>query len=97
MAKRVVWSEHALADRISILDYWSKRLGNKNYSRKLDRLIRKIVSLLRKFPNLGHAIGEREIKVLVKSHYHIYYKCTDNDIQILHLWDSRRNPEDLNV
>ena len=31
MAKRIIWSREAVADRIQILDYWYKRLGSKQY------------------------------------------------------------------
>jgi plasmid stabilization system protein ParE len=31
MAKRIIWSPNALADRIRILDYWFQRIGTKTY------------------------------------------------------------------
>ena len=39
MAKKVIWSSHSIADRITILDYWYKKIGNKNYSKLLDNLL----------------------------------------------------------
>lgn len=34
-------------------------------------------------------------KIRILDYYQIFYKYTENEIRILHLWDSRRNPEDL--
>jgi len=41
MALQIVWSTLAKTDRKEILDYWFKRNGNKNYSRKLAQQFRK--------------------------------------------------------
>jgi len=34
MAKQIIWAPEAVSDRIQILDYWYKRLGTKEYSKK---------------------------------------------------------------
>ena len=95
MAKRIVWSKNALIDRLQILDYWFKRIGTKTYSRKLDREIKKLIGNLRIFPELGRKLNNTHIRYLVKDHYLIFYTIKKDEIRILHLWDSRRNPEDL--
>ncbi|MCC6274267.1 MAG: type II toxin-antitoxin system RelE/ParE family toxin [Leptospiraceae bacterium] len=95
MAKRVVWSENAVSDRINILDYWFKRLGSKRYSKQLDSNIRRIIELLAKFPGMGRRFNDREERFFVVDHYLIIYSETNERLEILHLWDSRRNPDDL--
>ena len=95
MAKRIVWSKNALIDRLRILDYWYKRIGTKTYSRKLDREIKKLISNLPIFPEMGRKLNNTHIRYLVKDHYLIFYTIKKDEIRILHLWDSRRNPEDL--
>ncbi|HCN82321.1 MAG TPA: plasmid stabilization system [Sphingobacteriaceae bacterium] len=95
MAKRINWSMHALADRISILDYWFQRIGNKNYSKKLDQSLKDIIKKLSVYPQLGRQLENREERFFVKDSYQIFYTETSDSIEILHIWDSRRNPEDL--
>jgi len=95
MAKRIVWSKNALIDRLQILDYWFKRIGTKTYSRKLDREIKKLISNLRIIPEMGRRLNNTHIRYLVKDHYLIFYTINKDEIRILHLWDSRRNPDDL--
>lgn len=95
MAKRVIWSSHAVADRISILDYWFQRIGNKKYSKKLDKALMEVIKKLSIYPQLGRQLNDREEWFFVKDSYQIFYMETANSIEILHIWDSRRNPDDL--
>lgn len=97
MAKRIVWAPEAVADRIQILDYWYKSLGTKAYSQKLDQVFKETIELLSHFPLLGRQLNNREERVFVKDHYQIFYLTEEEAIKILHLWDSRRNPEELNL
>jgi len=97
MAKQIIWAPQALADRIQILDYWFKRLGTKDYSQKLDAMFRESVTLLAEFPFLGRQVENRLERVFVKDHYQIFYLNDEDHIRILQLWDSRRNPEDLDL
>ena len=97
MAKRIKWSQQAVADRIQILDYWFQRIGNKSYSRKLDKSLRKVIQLLSEYPELGRRLTNREERYFVKDCYQIFYQTKKDSIEILHVWDSRRNPEDLKL
>ncbi len=95
MAKRIVWSKEALADRIQILDYWYQRLGSKDYLSKLDDRFRNTVRLLSEFPDLGRKLNNREERFFVKEAYQIFYLEDDETITILHIWDTRRDPKDF--
>ena len=97
MAKRIIWSTHAVADRIQILDYWYQRIGNKNYSKKLDKSLKEIISTLANFPKLGRKLDDMEERFMVKECYQIFYLEKEDTIEILHIWDSRRNPDDLEL
>jgi len=97
VAKRIIWAPQAVADRIQILDYWYKRLGTKEYSVKLDETFKETVQLLSRFPLLGRSLENREERVFVKDYYQFFYLDKSEDIKILHLWDSRRNPKNLNI
>lgn len=93
MVKRIVWSRNALQDKLQILDYWYKRIGTKRYSKKLDKALNQSVSYLLEYPNIGRKLENSELRFLVKESYQIFYKVQG----ILHIWDSRRNPEDLKI
>jgi len=95
MVRRIIWSKNALRDKIRILDYWYIKIGTKNYSRKLDKELRRGVKNLRLFPKMGRLLDNSGIRFLIVDYYQIFYKYTETEIRILHLWDSRRNPEDL--
>jgi plasmid stabilization system protein ParE len=97
MVKRIIWSRNAIHDRIKILDYWNKRIGTKTYSKKLEKSFRKSVNHLLKYPEIGRKLNESELRYLIKDHYQIFYKIHDEEIRILHIWDSRRNPDDFKI
>jgi plasmid stabilization system protein ParE len=95
MVERIVWSANAISDRIQILSYWYERTGNKSYSQKLDRKLKMVIKHLSQFPEIGRIIEGRKERFLVKDAYQIFYSIKETEIHILHIWDSRRNPEDL--
>lgn len=95
MAKNIKWSKQAVADRIQILDYWFKRLGDKTYSKNLDKSLREAILILSEHPFMGKESEEHGVRCFVKGNYQIYYQVKMNRIELLHIWDSRRDPEDL--
>ena len=97
MAKRVVWSKPAVADRISILEYWLTRTGSRTYSKRLNLDIQRVVQLLSQFPALGRRLKGREERFFVVDHYLVIYFDAPERIEILHVWDSRTNPENLPI
>jgi len=72
MVKRIIWSKHALKDRLLILEYWTKRIGSKTYSRKLDQNLRKMIALLKTYPSLGMKFENSEIRFLISDDYQVF-------------------------
>lgn len=95
MVKRIIWSAQAIADRVSILDYWYQRIGNKKYSIKLDNSIRELIKKLAQHTPMGRQLKNREERFFVKDNYMIFYSDTEKTIEILQIWDTRRNPDEL--
>jgi toxin YoeB len=93
MAKKITWSENALQDRLQILDYWYKRIGNKKYSLYLDNCFRETVNLIGQFPQIGRIHSEISLRFMVRENYLIFYEEEKAMISILGIFDSRRNPE----
>lgn len=97
MAKRVIWSSNA--DRIftKILEFYIDRNGSKIYSRRLNKEIHSLVTILSKQPFLGIKTDDENVRVLARGAFKIFHQI-DKEKLIIHLvWDSRQNPESLNI
>ena len=77
------------------MDYWYRRIGNKNYSNRLEKYLLEKINHQSYFPELGKKDEKTDSRKLVIEDYEIYYSIIENDIQILHIWDTRRNPDNL--
>jgi len=93
MAKKISWTPRALLDRLEILEYWSNRNKSKVYSKKLYELFASNIKLVAKNPELGKTTEFPSVRVIIVTNYLIYYNIGDNDIEILTIWDTRRDPK----
>ena len=95
MAKRLKWATSAKIQRQEILDYWIKRNQSKIYSRKLNKLFNECADMILLYPEIGMKIPNINCrKRLIKDFYFIY-TATENEIEIVTIWDTRQNPEKL--
>ena len=98
MAKRkIVWSARAKLDLIEILDFYFKRNGTINYSKKLNSRIRKAIKLLEKHSEIGIPTDVKEVRNLIEGDYSILYEIQTDRIEIITFWDNRQNPANLDV
>lgn len=97
MAKRVIWSLKAQNDRQAILEYWHTRNGNKNYSYKLAAEFRETVCYISDHNYIGVATDEENVRIAVCGHYLIFYELKKEAVEILTVWDNRRNPQNLTL
>lgn len=95
MAKRVIWSLRAQSDRQAILEYWHTRNGTKNYSNKLAAEFRETVRYIAEHNYIGVATDEEKVRIAVCGHYLIFYELKKETVEVLTVWDSRRNPQNL--
>jgi len=93
MAKEIRWSLKADQDRQAIEDYWTNRNKSNTYSLKLDQLFREAVELVSNSPETGKPTQYPSIRIKIVRDYLIYYRIGDAYIQIIRIWDSRRNPK----
>jgi len=95
MAKfKVEWSIEARLDLIDILDFYIKRNGNNQYSRKLHSQINKSINLISKNPNMGTKSEIETVRALITGHYQVIYEIIESVILVVMIWDCRRDPED---
>lgn len=97
MVKRVIWSPRAQAERKEILDYWFKRNKSKTYSRKLNRLFTEAINLIIDYPEIGKRTDLENIRAKIIRDYIMFYEINDDKLFILSIWDTRQNPENLEL
>jgi toxin YoeB len=95
MAKRVIWTKKAVNERIEIIKYWIDKTGSNNYSRKLETKFRETIRNISDNNYLGKATDIEGVRLSIVSHYLLFYEVCQNHIEILTLFDSRRNPTDI--
>lgn len=98
MAKRITWTEKAEKSKNAILDYWEWRNGNKTYSKKLFRDFNADIERLALTPHIGRKVEDDDnIYFIIVNEYKIFYSPENSSIEILLIWDTRRNPDDLKL
>lgn len=95
MAKRIIWTEAAHADRKEILLYWKKNNVSITYSRKLNELFKRAVLLISAHPEIGRKTDIENIRIKLVRDYLLFYEETEKEIIILSIWDNRRDPEQV--
>jgi toxin YoeB len=95
--RKIIWSPRAKSDLFSILDYYFKRNGSKTYSIKLNASLRASIRLLENHPELGVKVDIKYVRVLIHGDYGIFYEIREDTIELITIWDSRRDPEKLEI
>jgi len=95
--KEIKWSLKAIHDKIDILEYWIDRNKSKNYSIKLNKLFDKSINTLSNYPEQGKKTDYKNIRIKIVRHYLIFYQIRDEFIEIVRIWDARRNPKKIKI
>jgi addiction module RelE/StbE family toxin len=95
MAKQIVWSLRAQADRKEILNYWRQRNKSTVYVKKLNLLFKESITLLSKFPQIGNPTDVENVRIKVVKDYLIIYEVNESLLLILAIWDTRQDPQKL--
>ena len=95
MAKRLKWATSAKIQRQELLDYWIKRNQSKIYSRKLNKLFNECAEMILLYPEIGIKIPNINCRKRLIRDFYFIYTITENEIEIVTIWDTRQNPEKL--
>ena len=87
----------AIHDKIDILDYWIERNKSKTYSIKLNKLFDKSIYSLSNYPEQGKKSDYKNIRIKIVQQYLIFYLNKEDHIEIVRIWDARRNPKELKI
>lgn len=97
MAKKISWTTRSIIDRTDIYSYWLIRNQSNRYPEKLEKLFEKSAELISNFPNIGTRTTYRNVYSKVVKDYKIFYRIQSDEIQILRVWDTRRNPGSIEL
>jgi len=95
--RKIIWSSRAKLDLVTILDFYYRRNGTKTYSVKLNATIRSSVRLLEKHSEIGVKADVKNMRNLIQGDFGIFYEIKSETIEIITIWDSRQDPEKLNI
>ena len=98
MALKVVWTKTAQADREKIFEFWNEHNGSREYSRQLNQQIKKKIELTTYYPEAGLSTDGKSIRFhLIDKHFKLFYRFESDKIIILRFWDTRQDPDSLNI
>lgn len=97
MDLEIIWSLRAKNDIKNISIYWNKRIGNVDYSKKIRRLTNEYLELLKQYPKLGRQTDNRNVREIIIKDFKIFYFFDETSIYIVRFWDTRQDPERLEL
>lgn len=93
MVKKIIWSKRASDDRDEILNYWFQRNKIKRYSDKLDRIFNHEIDSIKIHPKVFVRTDIKNLRARIIGNYLILFTEMSAAIEILAIWDGRRNPK----
>ncbi|HEY5824760.1 MAG TPA: type II toxin-antitoxin system RelE/ParE family toxin [Cyclobacteriaceae bacterium] len=97
MAKKIVWTETAIKDRYRIYLFWEQNNFSNTYSKKLERIFQESAILISTYPEIGRPTDLPGIRIKVIRGYAIFYKSAQDSVEILRIWDTRQDPNELKI
>ena len=97
MDKQVIWSATAKQELFDILEFWNKNNLSSIYSSNLYQKIQINIKYISENNFIGKMTNIDNVRVVVISNYLLFYEVKETFIEIFSIFDSRRNPEDLNI
>ena len=94
MAKQITWTKRAQQDRKEILHFWWVHNQSNTYSKQLNLLFKKAITLVAAHPHIGRRTSIENVRVKLVRDYLIFYEESETEIFILYIWDNRRNPDE---
>ena len=95
---KIVWTSIAEADLENVITYlednWTHRELNK-FSKNLDKIITLIKNNPQTFPKSNFKINVR--RAVVNKQNTLYYRKKENSVEILRLFDNRKNISSLKL
>ncbi|QEM13349.1 type II toxin-antitoxin system RelE/ParE family toxin [Mucilaginibacter rubeus] len=97
MLREIKWSTRAIQEWVEILEYWIERNKSNIYSLKLDHLFKASFAIIATSPEIGRPTDFPHVRIKIIRDYIVYYRITPENIEILTVRDSRRDPKKFNL
>ena len=97
VSRKIIWSPRSKKRLYEILDFFNQRNQSTIYSRKLYKSFQIELSLLKLQPHIGVKTNFENVRGLIVGDYILFYEIEPKQINIITVWDSRQNPEDLKI
>ena len=97
VTREIKWTLRALKDKMAIYEYWIHKNQSIAYPKKLDRLFNEVMNLTAIFPEAGMKTELDGIRIRTVKHFQLVYRITNSSIEVISVWDSRRNPKKLKI
>jgi len=95
--KEVVWSSLAEIQLQTVLEFYSERNGNSNYSLKLLDEVENLLETIFHSELIGRLTSNKFTRVIPLKTYLIFYEVNNDRIEIVAFWDNRQNLENRKV
>lgn len=95
--KEVVWSNLAKIQLQTVLEFYSERNGNSNYSHKLLDEIEDLLDTVSNLEIIGRLTSNKFTRVIPMKTYVIYYEINFEEIEIVLFWDSRQSIDNRKI
>lgn len=89
--KKIVWSTRASFELKDVLEFYTQRNGNPNYSLKILNEIEDLLKTLSKSEFIGRLTSNKNTRVIPMNVYLIFYEINEEQIEIVSFWDNRQN------
>lgn len=93
MVRKITWTPSARQSRLGIFIYWNNRNKSKLYSQKLNAEYKKALQKVSKIPEIGIETNNKNVRLILVTHFEIIYLISETEIKVLDIWDTRQNPE----
>jgi len=92
--REVKWTLRAIKDKLSIYEFWTERNKSADYAQKLEIIFNEVAYLTSLFPNSGRKSSVSDVRFRVIRNFRMYYRIQPDKIEILAIWDNKRDPVD---
>jgi plasmid stabilization system protein ParE len=93
--QKLIWSHLAKIKLFEILDFYTLRNKNSEYSKKLYQEFNQKLKLIIKNPEMGIKTDLDSIRGIMIRDFILFYEVTSDNIIVHTVWDTRQNPENL--
>lgn len=97
MDKQIIWSAKAKQELFDILEFWDTNNHSNTYALSLYQKIQINIKYISENNFIGKPTNISDVRVVVVSNYLLFYKVSKEFIEVLSIFDSRRNPDDLTI